>query len=161
MAITTAFPTSAKKELLTGTHDYGDVSNSPIAGNTFMLALIAASAAGTYGAGSTNYSELNDSSPEEEAKDTSGSSPLGYKPGGGALTNVGATTNSTSGIVDFADITFSAVTISADGCMIYNSSASNEAVGVYDFGATKTASGGDFLVQFPAAAAGTAVIELA
>lgn len=159
MAITTAFPTTAKKELLQGTHNFGDAAASPIGGNVFKLALIAAGAAGTYGAASTNYSELNDSSPIEEATDTS--SPLGYSPGGGTLTNIGASNNSTSGITDFADITFTAVTISADGCMIYNSSQSNKAVGIYSFGTTKTASGGDFTIQFPAAAAGTAVLELA
>ncbi|MCA9913831.1 MAG: hypothetical protein KC496_10805, partial [Anaerolineae bacterium] len=101
MAITSAMCTSYKKELMQAIHDFGDAGTSPIGGDTFMLALIAASAAGTYGAASTNYSELNDSSPIEEAQDASGTSPLGYQPGGGTLTNAGVNTSGTTAFADF------------------------------------------------------------
>ena len=159
MSITTALPTSFKKELATKTHDLGDASSSPIGGDVFKLALIAAGAAGTYGAASTNYSELNDSSPIEEATDSN--SPQGYSAGGGTLTNNGVTISGTTAYVDFADITFSSVDLSADGAIIYNSSASNEIIYVGDFGSTKTASGGDFVIQFPTADASNAIIRLA
>lgn len=161
MAITTAMPTSCKEELLRGVHNFGDASASPIGGNTFKLALIRGSHGGTYGAANTNYSDLASTSPNDEATDSSGSSPLGYKPGGGNLTNAGATTSGTTGFLDFADLTFTAVTLTADGCMIYNSSAANEAVYVGDFGGTKTASGGDFVCQFPTADSSNAIIRLA
>lgn len=161
MAISNAFTTSAKSELFGGLHDFGNAGASPIGGDTFKLALIQASAAGTYGAATANYSELNDSSPIEEAVDTSGSSPLGYKQGGGTLTNNGRTTSGTTAFVDFADITFTAVTLSADGCLIYNTNNGNSVLSVHAFGSTKTASGGDFTVQFPAADSSNAILRLA
>ena len=155
--ITSAVPTSFKKELGTATHDFGDAATSPIGGHTWKLALFKASVTGTYGAASTNYSDMTGNS--DETTDTS--SPLGYTAGGGTLTNIGMTTNSTSGIGDFADLTFSAVTLSSDGALIYNSSASNKAAQVHSFGSTKSASGGDFVLTMPAAAAGTAIFEIA
>jgi len=161
MAITTAFCTSLKSELFSGLHDFGNAGASPIGGDVFKLALIAAGAAGTYGAASTNFSELNDSSPIEEAIETGGASPAGYVTGGGTLTNAGKVVSGTTAYVDFADLTFTAVTISADGCMIYNTTNGNAACSVHDFSGTKTASGGNFVIQFPAAAAGTAILRLA
>lgn len=157
MAITTAFPTSSKKEHLTKTHDLGDAAVSPPGGDTFKLALIKATPTGTYGAASTNYSDITGNS--DEASDSN--SPASYTAGGATLTNFGVTTSGTSAFADFDNVTFSTVTMSADGCMIYNSTASNEAVYVGDFGGTKTASGGDFTVNMPAPAAGTAILELA
>jgi len=52
-------------------------------------------------------------------------------------------------IVDFADEVFSTATVSADGCILYNSSASNKAIAVIDFGGTKTSTNGDFTIVFP------------
>ena len=155
--ITSAMPTSFKKECFTKTHDFGNSASSPIGGDTWKIALFKASVTGTYGAATTNYSDMTGNS--DEATDTG--SPQGYTAGGMTLTNNGATTNSTSGIVDFADVTITAPTISSDGALIYNSSASNKAAGVYSFGSTKSASGGDFVITMPAAAAGTAVLEIA
>jgi hypothetical protein len=155
MAISTEICTSYKSELMRGLHDFGDVGSSPIAGDVINIALIEAGPAGTYGAANTNYSEMS----AEEAIDSS--SPRGYAPGGGALTNVGVTIDTTTAIADFADITFTAATISSDGCMIYNTTNSNSSIQLHDFGGTKTASGGDFVITFPAAAAATAICRLA
>jgi hypothetical protein len=58
-------------------------------------------------------------------------------------------------IVDFADEVFSNVTTSAAGCIIYNSSASNKAIAVIDFGGTVSATAGDLTIEFPAAGAST------
>lgn len=157
MAITTAFPTSAKLEYLEGSHNLGDAATSPPGGNTFKLALIKATPTGTYGAASVNYSDITGNS--DEASDSN--SPASYAAGGATLTNFGVTTSGTSAFADFDNVTFSTVTMSADGCMIYNSSVSNKSVYVGDFGGTKTASGGDFTITFPTPAAGTAIIELA
>ena len=63
------------------------------------------------------------------------------------------------GYVDFADLTFSSVTLSASGALIYKGT-SNEAVLVLDFGGTKTATNGDFVVQFPTANSTSAIIRL-
>ena len=143
MAITQAFCTSAKKELLTATHNF-----SASGGNTFKLALYTSSA--TLDATTTAYSSTNEVA-------NSGT----YAAGGGALTNVEPTNNGTSGITDFNDLSFTSATITARGALIYNSSAANRAMVVLDFGADKTSTAGTFTIIFPAAAAGTAIIELA
>ena len=62
--------------------------------------------------------------------------------------------------VDFADLTFSSVTLSAVGALIYKSGGTNPAVLVLDFGGTKTATNGDFVVQFPTANSSSAIIRL-
>ena len=66
-----------------------------------------------------------------------------------------------TGFTDFADLTFGTATITARGCMIYNSSDSNKSVATIDFGGDKTSTAGDFTIVFPAAAASTAIIRIA
>ena len=83
----------------------------------------------------------------------------GYTAGGNTLTNNGVAIASNIGYVDFADLTFSSVTLSATGALIYKGT-SNEAVLVLDFGGTKTATNGDFVVQFPTADSTSAIIRL-
>ena len=56
---------------------------------------------------------------------------------------------------------FGTATITARGCLIYNISQSNKAVASIDFGGDKTSTAGDFTIQFPAAAASTAIIRIA
>lgn len=148
MAITTAMCTSFKKELMTATHDF-----TTSTGHAFKVALIKATPTGTYGAATTNYSDVTGNS--DEASGT------GYTVGGEALTNVTPTTSGTTALTDFADVQWASATISADGCIIYNTSASNAAVSVHDFGGTKTASGGNFDLQFPAADSSNAILRLA
>lgn len=142
MAISQALCTSFKVELMTGTHNF-----TTSTGNTFKLALYTSSA--TLGATTTAYSATN------EASGT------GYSAGGSALTNVTPTSSGTTAFTDFADLTFSTVTITANGCLIYNSSASNKAVAVLAFGADKTATAGNFTIVFPAADATNAIIRIA
>lgn len=158
MAITTAMATSFKSELMRGLHDFGNAAASPIAGDSFKMAFIAlGSPQGTYGATSTNYSNITGNS--EEAVDTN--SPTECGAGGVALTNNGVTTSGTTAFADFADISLTSVTLSADGCMIYNTSNSNSCVQVHNFGSTKTASGGAFTVTFPTADSSNAITRLA
>ena len=72
------------------------------------------------------------------------------------------TTSSTTAYADFADLTFSTVSITARGAMIFNDSASGDpAVCILDFGSDKTASSGDFTIQFPTADASNAIIRIA
>ena len=145
MAITTAMCTSFKSELLGGTHDLDT--------HTIKLALIKASMSGTYGAATTNYSNVTGNS--DEATGTN------YSAGGQNLDSAAITTSGTTALVDFADEVFSNVTTSAAGCIIYNSSASNKAIAVIDFGGTVSATAGDLTIEFPAAGASTAVIRIA
>lgn len=143
MAISQAMCTSFKKELMTGTHDF-----TASTGNTFKLALYTSSA--TLGASTTAYSSTNE---------VSGT---GYSAGGGTLTNVTPTTSGTTALTDFADLTFSSATITANGALIYNDTAAGDpAVVVLAFGGDKTATSGDFTIQFPTADASNAIIRIA
>ena len=142
MAITQAMCTSFKSELLQAVHNF-----KASGGNTFKLALYTSSA--TMSASTTAYSTSQE--------DTG----TNYTAGGAALTNVNPTTSGTTAYTDFSDLTFGTCTITARGCMIYNSSDSNKSVATIDFGGDKTSTAGDFTVVFPAAAASTAIIRIA
>ena len=144
MAITQAMCTSFKAEVLLGVHDFRPDASAT--SDVFKLALYSAGAA--LSAGTTAY--VTDS----ESVGT------GYTAGGSALTNLGVTTGDSTGFLDFSDLTFSTVTVNAAGCLIYNSSQSNKAVCVLDFGGNKSSSSGTFTIQFPTAASSTAIIRI-
>ena len=151
MAITTALCTSFKSELLGGIHDLDT--------HTLKIALIKPSHSGTYDATTTNYSDVTGNSDE-----TTGT---GYSAGGQTLDSVSISSAAVAAsggraFVDIADEVFSNVTCSAVGCIIYNSSASNKAIAVIDFGGTVSATAGDLTIQFPAIGTGgaTAIIRL-
>jgi hypothetical protein len=150
MAITQAMCTSFKQELLTATHNFTFGT-----GNTFKIALFRAtgSIVGTYGAATTNYSDMTGNS--DEASGT------GYTAGGNTLVNVTPTSSGTTAFTDFADTTWANATITASGALIYNSSASNKAVAVLNFGGDKTSTAGDFTIIFPTADATDAIIRIA
>jgi len=145
MAITTAMCSSFKQELLGGVHDLDT--------HTLKIALIKASPSGTYGAATTNYSNVTGNS--DEASGTN------YTAGGQNLDGATIALSGTTAFLDFTDEVFSTVTTSADGCIIYNSSASNKAIAVFDFGGTVSATAGDFTIQFPTANASNAIIRIA
>lgn len=145
MAITTAMCASFKQELLGGTHDLDT--------DILKMALIKASPTGTYGASTTNYSTVTGNS--DEASGTN------YTTGGQTLDGATISLSGTTAIVDFTDEVFSNVTVSADGCIIYNSSKSNRAICVIDFGGTVSATAGDLTIQFPTADATNAIIRIA
>lgn len=145
MAITTAMCTSFKSELLGGVHDLDT--------HSIKIALIKATPTGTYGAATTNYSDVTGNS--DEASGT------GYTAGGQVLDSVTISVDGTTAIVDIADEVFTSSTISADGCIIYNASASNAAICVIDFSGTKTSTNGDFTISFPTADASNAIIRIA
>ena len=151
MAFTTAMPTSFKVEILTATHNF-----TASTGNIFKIALgkATASVVGTYGAATTNYSNLTGNSDELP----NGS---GYTTGGNTLTSVTPVADGTTAVCDFDNTTWSAATFTTSGAIIYNSSASNRAVAVLSFGGDQQVSSGDFTIQFPAAAASTAIIRIA
>jgi len=143
MAISQAMCTSFKVELLKGVHNFTNSS-----GNTFNIALYTSSA--SLGADTTAYTTSN------EVTGTN------YTAKGGALTNVTPTASSTTALTDFVDETFSNVTLTARGALIFNDTASGDpAVCVFDFGSDKSASSGDFTVVFPAADASNAIIRIA
>ena len=143
MAISQAMCTSFKVELLQGVHNFTNSS-----GNTFNIALYTSSA--SLGAGTTAYTTSNE---------VSGTN---YTAKGQPLTNVTPTSSSTTALPDFTDETFSNVTLTARGALIFNDSASGDpAVCVLDFGSDKSASSGDFTIVFPAADSSNAIIRIA
>ena len=142
MAITQAVCTSFKQEILVEGHNFTGSAD------TFKIALYTSSA--SLDASTTAYSSSNEVS-------DSGS----YSAGGGSLTSVTPTTSGTTAICDFADISFTSATITARGAMIYNSSNSNKAVCILDFGGDKTSTSGTFTIQFPTADASNAILRLA
>jgi len=145
MAITSAICTSFKQELLVGTHNFTATS-----GNTFKIALFTSSA--SLGAGTTAYSTSN------EITNSSGTA---YTAGGAALTSVTPTTDGTTAVCDFADVSFSSASFTANGCLIYNDTQSDKACAVVAFGSDKTVTSGTFTIQFPTADASNAIIRLA
>ena len=149
MAITQAMCTSFKTELLLGVHNFynGSGGGSAGTGATFKIALYTSSA--TLDAATTAYATTNE---------TTGT---GYSAGGNSLTNVTPTSSGTTAFTDFADTTFSTSTITARGALIYNSTQSDKAVAVLDFGSDKSSSSGDFTIQFPTADSSNAIIRIA
>ena len=150
MAITSAVCSSLKSELLSGKHDF-DSSG----GDTFKIAMFTSSA--SLDATTTDYSTSN------EITNSSGTA---YTAGGKALTNSGVTLSSTTAYTDFADVSWTSASFTANGAMIYNTttdggSGTTDAVCVIAFGGDKTVSSGTFTVQFPAAGATTAILRLA
>lgn len=145
MAISTAMCTSFKSELLGGVHDLDT--------DTLKIALIKDSPTGTYGAATTNYSDVTGNS--DEATGTN------YTAGGQNLDGATISTSGTTALVDFTDEVFADVTVSCDGCIIYNSSQSNKAICVIDFGGTVSATAGDLTIEFPTADASNAIIRIA
>ena len=65
-------------------------------------------------------------------------------------------------VVDFDPEVFSSVTISSVGAAIYNyTSSTNLLVLVLEFGGTKTATSGDFTIQFPSPTAADGILRVA
>ena len=145
MTISSAICNSFKQELLVGTHNFTASS-----GNSFKIALYTSSA--SLGAGTTAYSSSN------EISNSSGSA---YTAGGKALTSVTPVLDGSTAVCDFADISFTSASFTANGCLIYNDTQSDKACAVVAFGGDKTVSSGTFTIQFPAAAASTAIIRIA
>lgn len=142
MAITQAMCTSFKQELMQALHNFDSAG-----GDTFKIALYTSSA--TLGASTTAYTTSN------EVTGT------GYTAGGNTLTSVTPNFSGTTAFTDFADTTWSSASITARGALIYNSTNSNRAVCVLDFGSDKTSTSGDFTIIFPTADASNAIIRIA
>ena len=144
MSITTSvICNSFKKQLLEGTHNFSSGS-----GNSFKLALYTNSA--TLGKSTTSFTTDNQVSNTGQ-----------YTSGGGALTNGGTSLSTNTAIIDFADRSFTGVTLTARGALIYNDTASGDpAVCVLDFGGDKSASSGTFTIQFPAFTSSAAILRI-
>jgi hypothetical protein len=139
-------PDAFKTNLLKGVFNFDTSGNG---GNTFKCALYTSIAG--YSASSTVYQTGNEVS----------SSGTNYTTAGNNLTNNGVAIASNIAYIDFADLTFSSVTLTAAGAAIYKSTGGgNQLVLVLDFGGNKTATNGDFVIQFPTPDTSNAIIRL-
>ena len=145
MAISSAICNSFKQEILVGTHNFTASS-----GNAFKLALYQSDA--SLGAATTAYST------SEEITNTSGSA---YSAGGKAITSVTPVLDGSTAVCDFADVSWTSASFTANGCLIYNDTQSDKACAVIAFGGDKTVSSGTFTIQFPTADASNAIIRIA
>ena len=144
MAITSAICNSFKQEILEAEHNFATSG-----GNTFNLALYDSSA--DLSKTTTAYTT------SEELADTGG-----YTAKGNALTSVTPVLDSDTAVCDFANTSWTSASFTANGCLIFNDSASGDpACCTIAFGGDKTVTSGTFTIEFPAAAASTAIIQLA
>ena len=143
MAITQAIANAFKKQLLEGDANFAS------GGDKFKLALYTSSA--TLNSATTSFTTTNEVA-------NSGT----YASGGDDLAGQNTSVASGVAIVDFADLSFTGVTLTARGALIYNTSSAvtNAAVAVLDFGADKTATSGTFTVQFPAFTTSAAILRI-
>ena len=143
MAITQAIANAFKKQLLEGDQNFAS------GGDKFKLALYTSSA--TLNSATTAYTASNEVANSGQ-----------YTAGGGDLTGQNTSIASGVAIVDFADLSFTGVTLTARGALIYNTSSAvtNPAVAVLDFGGDKTATSGTFTVQFPAFTTAAAILRI-
>ena len=137
MAITSALCNSFKQEILEGVHSSED---------TYKIALFTSSA--SLDSSTTAYSATN------EASGT------GYDAGGKVLSELSTGLSGSTAYLTFSDPVWLDATITARGCLIYNSSKSNKAVAVFDFGSDIISVNGTFTVDLPAAGA-SALIRIA
>ena len=144
MAITQAICNSFKKQLLEA-----DMNFKQTGGDKFKLALYSSTA--TLNSATTAYTTSSEVGNSGQ-----------YTAGGGALVNSG--TSMTAGVArcDFADRSFTGVTLTARGALIYNTSSdtTNASVCVLDFGADKTATSGTFTIEFPAPTSTAAILRI-
>lgn len=149
MAITQAMATSFKVDILNGIHAFGTtVVRAGTTADTFKIALYTSSA--SLDAATTAYTSSN------EVVGT------GYTAGGENLAvSTAPTSTGTTAFLSFTNETWGTATITARGALIYNSTRSNKAVAVLDFGSDKTSTAGDFTIQFPTADASNAIIRIA
>lgn len=142
MAIIQTLTTSFKVELAQGLHNFTTGT-----GDVFKLALYTANA--DLGASTTAYTT---------AGEVSGTN---YSAGGIVLTNITPSFQGTTAYWSFQTATFSNVTLTTNGALIYNSTNGNASVAVLNFGVNISKSGQDLVITFPPADATNAVLRIA
>ena len=141
MAIVQTMCTSFKAEVAQGLHNFTRTT-----GNVFKIALYVATA--NLGADTTVYTSTG------EASGTN------YSAGGIALTNITPLAASNTGYWSFDDATFSNITLTCAGALIYNSTNGNRAVCVLNFGQTITKTASNLVVTFPPMGATDSVLRI-
>jgi len=132
--------TSFKAEVARGMHNFTRTT-----GNVFKLALYTALA--HLGADTAIYTT------EGEASGTN------YTAGGAVLTNITPVSANTTGYWSFDNITFSNVTLTCHGALIYNTTG-NRAVCVLNFGTSITKTASDLVITFPPMGSSDAILRI-
>jgi hypothetical protein len=147
MAITSAICNSFKVEILTGTHNF-----TASTGDTFNLALYTSSQL-SLDKDTTVYTSTN------EITNTSGSA---YSAKGQRTYKCNTCFRTDTAVCDFANISWTSASFTANGCLIFNDSAAGDpGVCVVAFGGDKTVTSGTFTIEFPAADASNAIVRIA
>ena len=134
--------TSFKVELFQAVHNF-----KASGGHTFKCALFTGSV--TLDATTTAYAATGEVSS------------AGYTAGGFTLTNVDSSSSGTTAMQTFsANPSWTGVSFTASQALIYNSTQSNKAVAVLDFGGSQTVSAGTFTINIPTLTATTALLRL-
>lgn len=142
MAIIQTLTTSFKVELAQGLHNF-----TASTGDVFKLALYTANA--DLGASTTAYTT---------AGEVSGTN---YSAGGIILTNITPSFQGTTSYWSFQNATFTNVTLTTNGALIYNSTNGNRSVAVLNFGVNITKTAQDLVITFPVNDATNAVLRIA
>ncbi len=144
MAITQAICNSFKKQMFEA-----DMNFKQTGGDKFYIALYTSSA--TLNSATTAYTATQEVSNSGQ-----------YTAGGGLLVNAGTSVKNGVARVDWADRSFTGVTLTARGALIYNNSSdtTKASVAVLDFGGDKTATSGTFTIQFPAPTSTAAILRI-
>lgn len=137
MAIYQGVCNSFRQEILQGTHAIGT--------DVLKIAL---------------YADTASLSPSTTAYTATGeTSGTGYSAGGATATaTISQTANGTELV--FTNVTWPTATVEAVGALVYNSSKSNRAILVLNFGGTRSTTAADFVVRFPAAGTDFPVLKL-
>ena len=154
MSITSAICNSFKQEILVEGHNFTNGTDA------FKLSLYSSDSA-TLSKATTAYTAPSDGTadPTNTYEVTSTSS--GYTTGGNALTSTTPVLSTDTACCKFANTSWTSASFTARGCLIYNSTNSNKAVCVVNFGSDKTVTSGTFTIEFPAQTAGNAIIQIA
>ena len=144
MAITQGMCDSFKVQILSGQQ------NLVSGGNTYKIALYTSSA-----------SLSNATTAWTASNEVTGGASSNYTAGGNTLTvSTSPTSTGNVAFMSFANSSWTNANITANGALIYNSTA-NTAVAVLAFGSDKTSTNGTFTVVFPTADASNAIIRIA
>ena len=164
MAIVSEICNSFKEEILQGGHCL-NASGSTAAGNTIKCALYSANDA-VLSASTTQWTVASDPSATPTNTYEVSTTDTGYSSGGNTLTNIDVTLDSSTAVCDFANSSWTSATFTARGLLLYNTTAitgftTNRSILAINFGSDKTVTSGTFTIEFPAAGASTAIIQLA
>jgi len=164
MAIASEICNSFKEEILQGGHNLNASGSTP-AGNTIMCALYSSNSA-VLSKSTTVWAAASDPAATPTSTYEVSTTSTNYASGGQALTNIDVTLATDTAVCDFDNESWTSATFTARGLLLYNTTAitgftTNRSICAINFGGDKTVTSGTFTIEFPAAGASTAIIQLA